>query len=56
MKPKGGPRPGSGRPKIADKPAMKSVKLSSQHWDMAKALGGGNMAAGIRRALDAAFE
>jgi hypothetical protein len=51
---KGGPREGAGRkPVDGTKPQMKSVKLSREHWDKARQIGGGNMAEGIRRALDA---
>jgi excinuclease UvrABC nuclease subunit len=32
---------------------MKSVKLCQEHWEMAREIGGGNMAEGIRKALDA---
>jgi len=42
----------SGRPQIPGNPIMKSVKLSAEHWEIARRLGKGNMAAGIRRALD----
>ena len=31
---------------------MKSVKLSREHWELAREIGGGNMAEGIRRALE----
>jgi hypothetical protein len=51
---KGGPREGAGRkPVDGTKPKMKSVKLSAEHWEKARQIGGGNMAEGIRRALDA---
>ena len=50
----GGPRDGAGRkPLSGTRPIMKSVKLSQEHWDLARAIGGGNMAEGLRRALDA---
>jgi len=50
----GGARPGSGRPPLAGtKPEMKSVKLSREHWDLARRIGEGIMAEGLRRALDA---
>jgi hypothetical protein len=32
---------------------MKSVKLSREHWEKARQIGGGTMAEGIRKALDA---
>lgn len=32
---------------------MKSVKLSREHWEKAREIGDGNMAEGLRRALDA---
>ena len=32
---------------------MKSVKLSQEHWEKARKIGEGNMAEGLRRALDA---
>lgn len=49
----GGARPGAGRPKIeGEKPIMKSVKLSRAHWERAKEIGKGNMALGLRKALD----
>jgi len=31
---------------------MKSVKLSPAHWEKARAIGDGNAAEGIRRALE----
>lgn len=50
---RGGPRKGAGRkPLTGTKPQMKSVKLSREHWDRAREIGGGNMSEGIRRALD----
>ena len=54
-KKQGGARDGAGRKKVAGTgPIMKSVKLSQEHWEMALTLGAGNMAEGIRRALDVA--
>jgi hypothetical protein len=51
---KGGPRDGAGRKHLeGTAPEMKSVKLSREHWEKARQIGGGNMAEGIRRALDA---
>ena len=51
---RGGPRKGAGRnPVEGTKPEMKSVKLSREHWDKAREIGKGNMAEGLRRALDA---
>lgn len=51
---KGGPREGAGRKPIdGTKPEMKSVKLSREHWERARQIGDGNMAKGLRRALDA---
>lgn len=38
--------------KRLDPQEMKSVKLSQEHWDKAKRIGGGSMAEGIRRAID----
>lgn len=32
---------------------MKSVKLSREHWEKAREIGDGNMAEGLRRALNA---
>ena len=50
----GGPRKGAGRnPVEGTKPEMKSVKLSREHWEKAREIGEGNMAEGLRRALDA---
>lgn len=50
----GGARKGAGRSRVAGTtPEMKSVKLSSEHWARARAIGDGNMAEGLRRALDA---
>ena len=50
----GGLRQGAGRKPVAGtKPEMKSVKLSREHWEKARRVGGGNMAEGIRRALEA---
>lgn len=34
---------------------MKSVKLSREHWEKARQIGNGNMAEGIRKALDAHY-
>jgi len=49
----GGAREGAGRPEIpGTKPEMKSVKLSREHWEKAREIGNGNMAKGIRIALD----
>lgn len=53
-KKQGGPREWAGRKRIeGTKPEMKSVKLSQEHWEKAREIGGGNMAEGLRRALDA---
>lgn len=53
----GGPREGAGRkPLEGTAPIMKSVKLSHEHWEIARKIGRGNMAEGIRRALDAALD
>lgn len=50
----GGPREGAGRKRVeGTQPEMKSVKLSREHWQRAREIGDGNMADGIRRALDA---
>lgn len=49
----GGPRKGAGRKPVKGAPEMKSVKLSREHWEKARAIGQGNMAEGLRRALDA---
>lgn len=48
----GGIRRGAGRPKLRGELIMKSVKLSVKHWQRAKEIGEGNMAEGLRRALD----
>ena len=49
----GGPRKGAGRHRVeGTRPEMKSVKLSKEHWEKACAIGNGNMAEGLRRALD----
>jgi hypothetical protein len=54
MKTKGGARDGPGRPRVrGTKPEKKSVKLSREHWERAREIGNGNMAEGLRRALDA---
>ena len=51
---KGGHREGAGRNPVAGtSPIMKSVKLSHEHWEKARLIGGGIMAEGIRKALDA---
>ena len=51
---KGGPREGAGRKPVGGTaPQIKSVKLSAEHWEKARQIGGGNMAEGIRKALDA---
>jgi len=53
-KQKGGAREGAGRSRVeGTKPKMKSVKLSEEHWELAREIGNGNMAEGLRRALDA---
>ena len=49
----GGYRPGSGRKPIADRTEAKSVKLTPDQWEKARQIGSGNMAEGIRKALDA---
>ena len=50
----GGSRKGAGRKHVkGTKPEMKSVKLSREHWEKAREIGDGNMAEGLRRALDA---
>lgn len=50
----GGPRKGAGRkPVKGTNPEMKSVKLSREHWAKAREIGDGNMAEGLRRALNA---
>lgn len=52
-KKQGGAREGAGRKPIeGTDPIMKSVKLSKEHWEKAKRIGKGNMAEGIRKALD----
>ena len=56
MKPKnGGVREGAGRPRI-DKENQKrrNICLSDKYADKAKELGGGNISAGIRKALEGA--
>ena len=52
MSPAGGARPGAGRPALAEKTVMKSVKLKAEQWAKAQRIGDGNAAAGIRKALD----
>jgi len=50
----GGQRKGAGRNPIeGTTPKMKSVKLSREHWEKAREIGGGNMTEGLRRALEA---
>lgn len=50
----GGHRKSAGRkPVDGTKPEMKSVKLSREHWEKARQIGNGNMAEGIRKALEA---
>ncbi len=50
----GGFRKGAGRKPIdGTQPEMKSVKLCQEHWDKAREIGEGNMAKGLRLALDA---
>ena len=46
----GGAREGAGRKPIA-RAVMKSVKLTTELWEKAKAIGEGNAAEGIRKAL-----
>lgn len=54
MTKQGGAREGAGRSVVpGTKPEMKSVKLSREHWEKAREIGNGNMALGLRRALDA---
>lgn len=50
----GWPRPGPGRPRKDDgeKPLQVNVKLSPALIERARALGDGNLSAGIRRALE----
>lgn len=51
---RGGAREGAGRSRVTGtKPEMKSVKLSREHWEKARKIGIGNMAEGLRMALDA---
>lgn len=55
-KKQGGPREGAGRKPIeGTAPIIKSVKLSREHWEKARQIGNGNMAEGIRKALDAHY-
>lgn len=42
------------KPVPGTRPTMKSVKLSEEDWAKARKIGNGNMAEGIRRALDIA--
>ena len=49
-KTRGGNRKGSGRKRMVGA-VMKSVKLMPEHWALAKEIGEGNAAEGIRRAL-----
>ncbi len=50
----GGSRKGAGRKPIdGTQPEMKSVKLCQEHWNKAREIGDGNMAKGLRLALDA---
>ena len=51
----GGKRNGAGRRKICDTPVMKSIKLRPEHWEMARSIGQGNAALGIRTALELAY-
>lgn len=51
--PKGGTRPGAGRPALDVRPV--TMRLSAQDIEQAKKLGDGNVTAGIRRALAAAL-
>ena len=51
----GGKREGAGRKKMPGT-IMKSVKLTPEQWEKARTIGNGNMAAGIRMALDSIFQ
>lgn len=49
----GGTRPGAGRPKLGGtKPVTRPVRLSAEHWALARRLGHGSYTAGLRVALD----
>lgn len=51
---RGGKRVGAGRPMADDRPSsVKSLKLADEYWEIAKRIGNGVMAKGVRRALDA---
>jgi hypothetical protein len=53
---RGGPRPGAGRP-VSPAPLLRvSLRLAAAHIARLKALGGGNVSAGVRRLLDAQRE
>jgi hypothetical protein len=52
-KPKGGARPGSGRKKMPEGAKKVLIALEPHHIAKAKAIGNGNLAGGIRKALDA---
>lgn len=48
---RGGRHKGAGRPTLSNKVEIE-VTLTTQHADIARWLGGGNISAGIRRALE----
>lgn len=52
----GGARDGSGRRPVAEVTVAKTVLLTPEQWETAKEIGYGNMARGIRLALDVAKE
>ena len=47
--PKGGTRPGAGRPKVEGR--FMQLRLSEQEIERARVLGDGNVSLGVRRAL-----
>lgn len=56
-KPRGGRRPGSGRPSVSEGTTHHGgVRLTPQHVETARRLGDGNLSAGIRKALDLAAD
>lgn len=51
-RPRGGARPGAGRPPLAGEPMRQyRVSLPASDWERLRSVGSGNASAGIRRLL-----
>jgi hypothetical protein len=49
---RGGPRPGSGRPPIAEETRTLAVTMPAEMWSWCKHMGDGNASAYVRRLID----